>query len=142
MRGKANCASGCASGCAWSKPAQRRSLVGSTYPLLRTTRRLTMRPRTLSPLKWLLPFITPLRQRDLALVLGIAFVITVPAGRTLASSEVPFHAELIQTVTAAPATAPSCQGAPASAVCFTQTGTGTATLLGRMRKDSVTFLTF
>jgi hypothetical protein len=84
------------------------------------------------------PFIPPSRPRDRALILGIALALAAPAGRTFASSEVPFHAQLTQTVT--PTTCPA-DAAPA-AVCFHQTGTGIATDLGRMTKESLTQLSF
>lgn len=74
----------------------------------------------------------------IALVLATVSVIAVPAVRTLASKSVPFHARLIQTITVGPCP----PGTPASAVCFSQTGTGTATHFGKVTKASLTVNTF
>lgn len=74
----------------------------------------------------------------LPLVVGAMSVVAAPAARTLASSEVPFHAQFVQTITFA-----ACPtGVSATAVCFTQTGVGTATHLGRVTKESLTVNTF
>ena len=77
-------------------------------------------------------------KRVLPGVLAIAWVLALPAAQALASTEVPFQAQLTQTATFA-----ACPtGTPTSAVCVAQTGTGTATLLGRMTKESLVVLTF
>ena len=76
-------------------------------------------------------------KRLVPVVLATASVLVLPAAPTLASAQVPFEAKLTQTATAAPCP----QGAPASALCFAQTGTGTATHLGQMTKESFVVLT-
>jgi hypothetical protein len=77
-------------------------------------------------------------KRVLPVVLAIAWVLALPAAQALASTEVPFRAQLTQAATFA-----ACPtGTPTSVVCVAQTGTGTATLLGRMTKESLVVLTF
>lgn len=74
----------------------------------------------------------------LPLVLGLASVIALPASRTLAGTEVPFHAQIMQSATFAPCPA----GISGADACVTQTAVGNATHLGRTTKNSLIALTF
>ena len=74
----------------------------------------------------------------LPVLLGLASVLVVPAVRTQASSDVPFHAQIVQYATFAPCPA----GVSGADACVSQTAVGTATHLGQTTKRSLVALTF